>query len=62
MALLKQLSVGAAAAKGDAVEIPGSRVTMDAEPVLIAKQIKKGDTTWMLRDASGRPLWSGRAQ
>ena len=49
-------------AKGDTLEIVGSRVTIDKEPVVIAKQIKKGDNTWTLRDASGRPLWSGRGR
>jgi hypothetical protein len=48
--------------KGDTVEILGSRVTVDKTPMLIAKQIKKGGTAWTLRDASGRPLWSGRAR
>lgn len=48
-----------ALAKGDAVEILGSRVTMEGEAVLIARQIKKGSNTWTLRAASGRPLWSG---
>jgi hypothetical protein len=49
-------------AKGDTVEILGSRVTIDNETVLIARQIKKGDDTWTLRDASGRPAWSGRGR
>lgn len=49
-------------AKGDMLEIVGSRVIIDKEPVVIAKQIKKGDNTWTLRDASGRPLWSGRGR
>lgn len=53
---------GIALAKGDTLEILGSRVTIDDEPVLIAKQLKKGDQTWTLRDASGRPLWSGRGR
>jgi hypothetical protein len=53
---------GATLAKGDTLEIVGSRVTIDKEPVVIAKQIKKGDKTWTLRDASGRPLWSGRGR
>lgn len=53
---------GITLAKGDAVEILGSRVTMGAGPVVIAKQIKKEDMTWTLRDASGRPLWSGRGR
>jgi hypothetical protein len=45
--------------KGDAVEVLGSRVTVDGKPVLVARQIKKGSDTWTLRDTSGRPLWSG---
>ena len=53
---------GITLAKGDRLEILGSRVTVDKEAVLIARQIKKGDKTWTLRDASGRPLWSGRGR
>ena len=49
-------------AKGDKVEILGSRVTIDGKTVLIARQIRKGDETWTLRDASGRPAWSGRGR
>jgi hypothetical protein len=49
---------GVALAKGDALEVVGSRVTMGGGPVVIARQIKKGDQTWTFRDASGRPLWS----
>jgi hypothetical protein len=45
--------------KGDTVEILGSRVTIDDQPVLLARQITKGTDKWTLRDASGRPLWSG---
>jgi hypothetical protein len=51
---------GITLAKGDTLEILGSRVKVDNETVLIARQIKKGDNTWTLRDASGRPAWSGR--
>jgi hypothetical protein len=46
-------------AKGDTLGILGSRVTIDDEPVLLARQITKGANKWTLRDASGRPLWSG---
>jgi hypothetical protein len=53
---------GIALAKGDVLEIVGSRVSIDAEPVVIARQIKKGTDTWTLRDASGRPVWSGRGR
>jgi hypothetical protein len=47
---------------GDSVEVLGSRVTINTEPVLIARQIKRGGDTWTVRDQSGRPLWSGRGQ
>jgi hypothetical protein len=53
---------GITLAKGDKIEILGSRVTADNETFLIARQIKKGDNTWTLRDASGRPAWSGRGR
>ncbi len=46
-------------AKGDTVEIIGSRVTVDDERVFIAKSVKKGSSVWTLRDASGLPLWRG---
>lgn len=44
-------------AAGDTVEILGSRVTMRGAPVLLAREIKKGETTWRLRtgpDPGGR--------
>jgi hypothetical protein len=53
---------GITLAKGDRLEILGSRVTVDNETFLIARQIKKGGNTWTLRDASGRPAWSGGAR
>jgi hypothetical protein len=53
---------GLTLAKGDRLEILGSKLTVDGKSVLIARQIKKGDTTWTLRDASGRPAWSGRGR
>lgn len=49
-----------AIAKGDTLVIIGSRVTVDGDRVFIAKEVKKGDSTWILRDATGLPLWRGR--
>jgi hypothetical protein len=49
-------------ATGDALDIVGSRVTVDGEAVMIAKTVTKGGTSYTLRDASGRPLWSGGAR
>ena len=53
---------GITLAKGDKLEILGSKVTVDNETFLIARQIKKANNTWSLRDASGRPAWSGRGR
>jgi hypothetical protein len=49
-----------AIAKGDTLVVIGSRVAVDGEPVFIAKEVKKGDSVWALRDAAGLPLWRGR--
>jgi hypothetical protein len=49
-----------AIAKGDTLTIVGSRVTVDDDRVFIAKEVRKGDSAWTLRDAAGLPLWRGR--
>lgn len=46
-------------AKGDKVEVRGSRVEFDGKPALIAMELKDGDMTLKLRDEDGFPLWSG---
>jgi hypothetical protein len=49
-----------AIARGDTLVVVGSRVAVDGERVFIAKEVKKGDGVWTLRDAAGLPLWRGR--
>lgn len=49
-----------AIAKSDTLVVVGSRVTVDGERVFIAKEVRKGDSVWTLRDAAGLPLWRGR--
>jgi hypothetical protein len=44
-------------AKGDTIEVSGARVTMGNRRVILAREIRKGDQTWILRDADGRPRW-----
>lgn len=44
-------------AKGDALEIVGSRVKVGESDALIAREVRKGETSWTLRDADGRPQW-----
>jgi len=46
-------------AKGDAVEVRGSRVTFADKPAIIAAEVKKGDNVLVLRDSAGIPVWSG---
>lgn len=49
--------------KGDTLEVTGSRVTIGEAPVVLARDIRMGDDAWVLRDATGRPLWSsGRTE
>lgn len=48
-----------ALAKGDTVEVTGSRVTYRNATGLIARLIKKGETSVELRKEDGTPLWMG---
>ena len=45
--------------KGDMIEVKGSRVSFDGKPAIIAAEVKKGEATLILRDATGVPVWSG---
>ena len=47
-------------AKGDKVEVRGSRTTVDGQPVVIALEVRRGDQVLALRDAGGVPLWRGQ--
>ena len=46
--------------KGDALTVIGSKVTIQGQQVMIAREVRKGDQVLTLRDAKGFPLWSGR--
>jgi len=45
--------------KGDKVGVKGSRVTIAGKPSIIAAEVKKGDSTLVLRDSAGIPAWAG---
>lgn len=45
-------------AKGDQIEVTGSRVKYNDTDAVIAREIKKGDKTLTLRDEKGVPEWS----
>jgi hypothetical protein len=45
-------------AKGEEVEVTGSKVKYQRADAIIARQIKKDGATWAVRDEQGVPLWS----
>lgn len=45
-------------AKGDQVEVTGSKAKVGDKDVILSREIKKGDSVWSLRDAQGIPRWS----
>jgi hypothetical protein len=49
-------------AKGDALTVTGSKMTMNATEVLVAREVKRGDEVLTLRDTKGFPLWAGRGR
>jgi hypothetical protein len=46
-------------AKGDQIEVTGSKVKIGAADALLAREVKKGGKTLTLRNAQGIPVWSG---
>lgn len=46
-------------AKGDRIEVLGSRVTIRGAPALVAQEIRRGDQVLKLRDEQGLPRWRG---
>jgi hypothetical protein len=47
-------------AKGDSIEVTGSKVTMGGAEYFIAREVVKDGKTLTLRDKSGTPQWAGR--
>ena len=44
---------------GDTVSATGSKVTLNNQPALIAREVKVKDATLKLRDDQGLPVWRG---
>jgi len=47
-------------AKGDTIEVKGSRIAYKEKPAIIAAEVRKGDALLKLRDENGVPAWSAR--
>ena len=45
-------------AKGDQVEITGSKLKNDSGTLILAREVIKGNNTLVLRDKAGEPVWS----
>lgn len=45
-------------AKGDRLEVIGSKVKVDSADAFLARTIKRGDSTIVLRNQDGIPAWS----
>ena len=46
-------------AKGDKVDVTGSKVNFNGKPAIIAQKIKKDGGTLVLRNSAGIPEWAG---
>ncbi|MBZ5596290.1 MAG: hypothetical protein LAP39_28930 [Acidobacteriia bacterium] len=44
-------------AKGDKIELIGSKVKFDGARIVLARQVRRDETTLYLRDAKGKPHW-----
>lgn len=53
-------SSGFSFAKGDTVEITGSKVSMGGKEWIIAREVVKEGKTLTLRDKDGNPKWAGK--
>ena len=45
-------------AKGDTIEVLGSKVNLNGKPAILAREITKDGRTLVLRNAQGIPEWS----
>ena len=50
--------MGVSFAKGDELEITGSKVKHDATEEILVRKIVKGNDTLVLRDEKGKPYWN----
>jgi hypothetical protein len=55
-----QDEMGITFAKGDEVDVTGSKVKQEASDVILARVLVKGTDTLMFRDDKGKPVWDPR--
>jgi hypothetical protein len=50
--------MGSTLAKGDEVNLTGSKVKEDGADMILAREVVKGTDTLVLRDDKGKPVWN----
>jgi hypothetical protein len=50
--------MGSTLAKGDEVNLTGSKVKQDGTDLFLAREVVKGTDTLVLRDDKGKPVWN----
>ena len=50
--------MGSTLAKGDEVNLTGSKVKQDGTDLILAREVVKGADTLVLRDDKGKPVWN----
>ena len=48
---------GVTFAKGDEIEVIGSKLKVDGTTLILAREVTRKDTTLILRDKNGEPFW-----
>jgi DNA/RNA endonuclease YhcR with UshA esterase domain len=43
--------------KGDQLEVTGSKVTFEGVDTIFAREVKRGNDTFVFRDKDGNPVW-----
>ena len=43
--------------KGDQLEVTGSKVTFEGVETIFAREVKRGNDTFVFRDKEGNPVW-----
>ena len=44
-------------AKGDQVEVTGTKVVFEGVETIFAREVRRGDDTFEFRDREGKPIW-----
>lgn len=43
--------------KGDQIEVTGSKVKFEGVDTIFAREVKRGDDTFLFREKNGKPVW-----